>query len=67
MAAVGIANQMLAGMALMLCAVVCSKMKRRRLRRGWRWYRQAAALDFYLTAGWRKRLAQMESRLPGHC
>lgn len=32
----GIANQMLAGMALMLCAVVLFKMKRQRYAR-WHW------------------------------
>ena len=33
----GIANQMLAGMAPMLCAVVLFKMKRQRYMAGWRW------------------------------
>ncbi len=36
----GIANQMLAGMALMLCAVVLFKMKRQRYACGWRWYQR---------------------------
>lgn len=35
----GIANQMLAGMALMLCAVVLFKMKRQRYA-WWRWYQR---------------------------
>jgi carbon starvation protein len=53
----GIANQMLAGMALMLCAVVLFKMKRQR----YAWVAlvpTAWLLICTLTAGWQKRSAR---------
>lgn len=62
----GIANQMLAGMALMLCAVVLFKMKRQR----YAWVAlvpTAWLLICTLTAGWQKAFSGCESRLPGHC
>lgn len=54
----GIANQMLAGMALMLCAVVLFKMKRQR----YAWVAlvpTAWLLICTLTAGWQKALVRM--------
>lgn len=49
----GIANQMLAGMALMLCAVVLFKMKRQRYARV-ALVPTAWLLICTLTAGWQK-------------
>lgn len=54
----GIANQMLAGMALMLCAVVLFKMKRQR----YAWVAlvpTARLLICTLTAGWQKAFSRM--------
>lgn len=63
----GIANQMLAGMALMLCAVVLFKMKRQR----YAWVAlvpTAWLLICTLTAGWQKAFSpDAKNRLPGHC
>lgn len=54
----GIANQMLAGMALMLCAVVLFKMKRQRYARV-ALVPTARLLICTLTAGWQKAFSRM--------
>lgn len=62
----GIANQMLAGMALMLCAVVLFKMKRQRYARV-ALVPTARLLICTLTAGWQKAFSPDAKVGFGHC